>query len=83
MKVLERDGDGPGVRYRNAPATAKYRNKHAARYIGNILEIFNARLYGFSDDLSKKLRTGSPQNDVKHNGKPLFEEEYSDERRQD
>ena len=40
--------------------------------------MLNARLFGFWNDLGTALRTGKPQNEVKHNGKPLFEELYSD-----
>jgi hypothetical protein len=38
----------------------------------------NARLYPFWADLTEGLRSGSPQNEVKRDGKPLFEELYSD-----
>ena len=39
----------------------------------------NARLYGFWGDLTEALKTGKPQNEIKHTGKPMFEELYSDE----
>ena len=38
----------------------------------------NARLYRFWGDLTEALQTGKPQNEVKHTGKPMFEELYSD-----
>jgi predicted O-methyltransferase YrrM len=38
----------------------------------------NARLYRFWGDLTEALRTGKPQNEIKHTGKPMFEELYSD-----
>jgi tRNA A58 N-methylase Trm61 len=38
----------------------------------------NARLYRFWGDLTVALRTGKPQNEVKHTGTPMFEELYSD-----
>ena len=38
----------------------------------------NARLYGFWGDLTEALRTGKPQNEVKHTGRPMFDELYSD-----
>ena len=41
----------------------------------------NARLYGFWGDLTEALQTGKPQNEIKHTGKPMFEELYSDEAR--
>ena len=41
----------------------------------------NARLYGFWGDLTEALKTGQPQNEVKHAGKAMFDELYSDEAR--
>ena len=38
----------------------------------------NARLYGFWGDLTEGLRTGKPQNEIKHTGRPMFDELYSD-----
>jgi cyclopropane fatty-acyl-phospholipid synthase-like methyltransferase len=38
----------------------------------------NARLYGFWGDLTEALQTGKPQNEVKHNGAPMFDELYGD-----
>jgi tRNA A58 N-methylase Trm61 len=38
----------------------------------------NARLYRFWGDLTEALRTGRPQNEIKHSGKPMFEELYAD-----
>jgi hypothetical protein len=38
----------------------------------------NERLYRFWGDLTEALQTGKPQNEVKHAGKPMFEELYSD-----
>jgi hypothetical protein len=46
-----------------------------------MLEMSNARLYGFWGDLTEALQTGEPQNEVKHTGKAMFEELYSDEGR--
>jgi predicted O-methyltransferase YrrM len=48
------------------------------RYIGGILVMLNARLYKFWNDLPEALRTGRPQNEVKHGQKGMFEELYSD-----
>ena len=36
----------------------------------------NARLYRFWGDLTVALRTGEPQNEIKHTGKTMFEELY-------
>jgi precorrin-6B methylase 2 len=40
--------------------------------------MLNARLFKFWHDLPEALRTGKPQNEVKHSQKPMFEELYSD-----
>ena len=78
LGLLERDGDGPEGRYRNTPDGAVFLDKNSPTYVGGILEMSNARLYRFWGDLTEALRTGKPQNEVKHNGKPMFEELYSD-----
>src|SRR4051812_21302547 len=78
LKFLERDGEGSDGRYRNTPETAMFLDKRSPAYIGGILEMSNARLYRFWGDLTEALRTGKPQNEVKHAGKPMFEELYSD-----
>ena len=78
LGFLERDGEGADARYRNTPDTAFFLDKNGPAYIGGILEMSNARLYGFWGDLTDALRSGKPQNEVKHNGKPMFEELYSD-----
>jgi predicted O-methyltransferase YrrM len=78
LGLLERDGDGPAGRYANTPDTAVFLDKNSPAYVGGILEMANARLYRFWGDLTDALRTGTPQNEVKHNGKPMFEELYSD-----
>jgi hypothetical protein len=46
--------------------------------VGGLLEMANARLYRFWADLTEALKTGQPQNEIKHSGKPMFEELYSD-----
>jgi O-methyltransferase domain/Dimerisation domain len=81
LKFLDRDGDGADGRYRNTPATALFLSKHSPAYIGGMPEMLNSRLYGFWNDLGTALRTGKPQNEVKHTGKPVFETLYSDEDR--
>ncbi len=40
--------------------------------------MLNARLFRFWNDLPEALRTGQPQNEVKHGQKGTFEELYSD-----
>jgi hypothetical protein len=78
MQFLERDGDGELARYRNTCATALYLDKKSPRYIGGILVMLNERLFKFWHDLPQALRTGKPQNEVKHGRKGLFEELYED-----
>jgi DNA-binding PadR family transcriptional regulator len=78
LGLLERNGDGPDARYRNTEDGATFLDKRSPAYIGGILEMSNARLYRFWGDLTEALRTDKPQNEVKHNGKPMFEELYSD-----
>ena len=78
LGFLERDGDGPGSRYQNTVESAAFLDKSSPTYIGGILEMCNARLYGFWGDLTEALKTGQPQNEVKHTGTAMFEELYSD-----
>jgi hypothetical protein len=77
LRFLERDGDGPEARYRNTEETAVFLDRNSPSYIGGMLEMANARLYRFWGDLTEALRTGQPQNEIKHTGKPVFEELYS------
>ena len=77
LKFLERDGDGPEGKYKNTPETAAFLNKTSPMYIGGLPEMLNARLFGFWNDLGTALKTGQPQNEVKHGGKSMFEELYS------
>ena len=78
LKFLIRDGDGPEGKYRNTPETAAFLNKQSPTYIGGLPDMLNSRLYGFWNDLGTALKTGKPQSEVKHRGKPIFEELYSD-----
>jgi len=78
LELLEREGEGNDALYRNTQATAVFLDKASPAYIGGILEMSNARLYRFWGDLTEALQTGKPQNEIKHTGKPVFEELYSD-----
>jgi 2-polyprenyl-3-methyl-5-hydroxy-6-metoxy-1,4-benzoquinol methylase len=78
LGFLERDGDGALGRYRNTPDTAKFLDKKQPTYVGGVLEMLNTRLFGYWNDLGTALRTGKPQNEVKHSERPLFEALYSD-----
>jgi hypothetical protein len=77
LRFLERDGDGPEARYRNTPETAVFLDRNSPGYMGGFLEMANARLYRFWGDLTEGLRTGRPQNEIKHTGAPVFQELYS------
>ncbi len=74
MQFLERQGDGPSATYQNTPAGALYLDRNSPRYVGGILVMLNARLFKFWNDLPEALRTGKPQNEVKHGQKGMFEE---------
>ncbi|MEW6143864.1 MAG: methyltransferase [Thermodesulfobacteriota bacterium] len=78
MGFLDRDGDGPGGLYKNNETSRHYLDRNGDTYVGGILEMLNARLFKYWDDLPEALRTGQPQNEIKHSQKPLFEELYAD-----
>jgi hypothetical protein len=78
LRLLEREGSGEAAVYANTKDTAVFLDTNSPAYIGGILEMANARLYGFWDGLTDALRTGEPQNEVKHTGKSMFEELYAD-----
>ena len=64
LGMLEREGG----RYANTPATDRFLDRAKPSYVGGILEMANARLYGFWGSLTEGLRTGSPQNEAKRAG---------------
>jgi hypothetical protein len=78
MGFLGREGDGVGGKYHNTDRSALFLDRNSPRYVGGILEMLNARLFRFWHDLPTALRTGKPQNEVKHGGKNIFEELYAD-----
>jgi hypothetical protein len=78
LGIIEREGNGPAGRYANTPETEAFLDKAKPGYVGGIMEMQNARLYRFWADLTPALLTGKPQNEVKHTGKPLFDELYAD-----
>jgi hypothetical protein len=63
LGMLERQGD----QYANTPETDFFLDRAKASYIGGLLEMVNARLYGFWNHLTEALRTGRPQNESKTN----------------
>jgi hypothetical protein len=60
LGMLERQNG----RYANTPATELFLDRAKPSYIGGILEMANARLFGFWGSLTEGLRTGAPQNEV-------------------
>ena len=81
LHFLSRDGDGPDGKYKNTPETAAFLSKSRATYIGGLPEMLNSRLFGFWNHLGTALKTGQPQNEMRINGKPIFEELYANEDR--
>jgi len=78
LGFLERDGSSATGRYRNTASTAQLLDKNQPGYIGGILEMANQRLYPFWGDLGTALKTGQPQNEVKHSGTSVFETLYAE-----
>jgi len=81
LGLLARDGDGPEARYANTPDTALFLDRASPAYVGGMLEMANARLYRFWADLTEALKTGQPQNEVKHTGEPMFTRLYAEPER--
>lgn len=77
LDLLARDGDGPDARYRNTPETALFLDEASPRYQGGLLKIWDERNYRYWADLTEALRTGHPQSEIKHTGKPFFETLYA------
>ena len=63
--MLDRGPDG----YRNTPASDLFLDRAKPSYVGGILEMANARLYGFWGSLTEALRTGELQNEAKGGGR--------------
>jgi O-methyltransferase domain/Dimerisation domain len=78
LGFLERDGEGAHARYRNTEDTGVFLDRRKPTYVGGILEMCSARLYGFWNDLPTALRTGKPQNELKQGGRSMFEAVYAD-----
>lgn len=81
LHLLDRKGDGRDAGYANTPDTAMFLDKASPAYLGGILEMSNSRLYGFWGNLTEALRTGLPQNELKHGTGSPFEVIYADEMR--
>jgi len=76
LGLLERLGDF----YTNGPEAERYLDRASPEYVGGLLEMANARLYGFWGSLTEALRTGQPQNEARHGG-DLFGALYADPER--
>ena len=76
LGFLNREGEGKEALYSNTEETALFLVKNSQQYIGGILEMCNDRLYKYWGDLEEGLKTGNPQNEIKHTGRNFFEEIY-------
>ena len=74
LKLLEREN---GV-YSNTADTDLFLDRAKPSYIGGVLEMANARLYGFWGSLTEALRTGEVQNENKGGGENVFAAVYAD-----
>ncbi|WP_284312944.1 methyltransferase [Labrys miyagiensis] len=74
LKLLEREN---GI-YSNTADTDLFLDRAKPTYIGGILEMANARLYGFWGSLTEAVRTGELQNESKGGGENIFEALYAD-----
>ena len=77
LGFLHRTGDGPNAHYANTPESAAFLDRSSPDYVGGILEMANARLYGFWSNLTEALKTGLPQNETKHSGESVFAKLYA------
>jgi hypothetical protein len=77
LNLLERDN---GI-YSNTVDTDLFLDRAKPSYIGGILEMANARLYGFWGSLTDGLRTGELQNEAKGGGENFFAAIYADSER--
>ena len=76
LGMLEREGG----RYANTPEADLFLDRAKPSYIGGMLEMGDARLYGFWGSLTEGLRTGQPQNEAKA-GEDFFGVLYADPQR--
>jgi SAM-dependent methyltransferase len=63
--------------YDNTTETALFLDRAKPSYVGGMLEMLNARLFGFWNSLTDGLRTGEPQNESRA-GEDFFAKLYSD-----
>lgn len=81
LQLLAREGDGEQASYSNTPDTAFFLDEASPAYLGGLLEMANARLYGFWDRLTPALRSGQPQNECRAGIANPFDAIYADEAR--
>jgi hypothetical protein len=74
LGLLQRDKAGL---YTNSREAARFLDGASPNYIGGIIEMFNARLYGFWGSLTEALQSAEPQNEAKSGG-DLFANLYAD-----
>jgi hypothetical protein len=79
LGVLDRD-DSAEPTYRNTLEAKLFLDPNEPGYVGGLLEMLNTRLYRFWGSLTEALRTGRPQNEIKH-GEDLFAALYPDPQR--
>jgi len=77
LGFLEREGDDEGARYANTRDTASFLDRKQPAYVGGLLRMANDRVWAVWAQLTEALRTGLPQNEIKHTGRPLFEALYA------
>jgi hypothetical protein len=68
LGMLERDSTG---RYANTPEAALYLDRETSTYLGDALELLNARQFGPWASLTEALRTGRPQSGARGDGNYL------------
>jgi hypothetical protein len=78
LGFLQRESHGERAIYMNTALTDHFLDRAKPTYIGGMLEMLEARLYRYWGDLTEALRTGRPQNEIKHTGAPMFATLYSD-----
>ena len=76
LGLLQRDREGADARYSNTPDTKQFLDRKSPAYLGGFLAMCNARLYRYWGDLTEALKTGQPQNEVKHTGASMFAKLY-------
>jgi len=74
LSLLDREGDV----YSNTVLADTFLDRNKPSYVGGMLEMANARLFGFWNNLTEALKTGEPQNESKGGGPDPFAAMYAD-----